>query len=189
VGAFLKGERLSERLSLRNRPIPENVKGMRLSMPSGADITIHALKQAGVKTVFGIPSIHNLALYEALRKVSGIRHILCRQETTAVHMAEGYARAGRRLGVVIASTGPGTAYMVPGIQEAWGKSSPVLTISTNIPTSSIGMGAGVLHELENQEILFNHITKASIPVRSEREIYTQTQTAIQTALSGRPGPV
>ena len=162
---------------------------MSLSMPSGADIIIHALKQAGVKAVFGIPSIHNLSLYEALRKVSSIRHILCRHETMAVHMAEGYARAGSRLGVVIASTGPGTGYMVPAIQEAWGKSSPVLTISTNIPTAGIGMGAGVLHELENQENLFNHITKARIPVRSEREIYSQTLTAVKTALSGRPGPV
>lgn len=158
-------------------------------MLSGADIVIDTLKQAGVRVVFGIPSIHNLGLYEALRKTSSIRHILCRHESTATHMAEGYARAGNQLGVVITSTGPGTGYLVPAIQEAWGKSSPVLAISTNIPTSKIGMGVGVLHELEDQEILFNHITKATITVRSAREIHAKTLKAVQTALSRRPGPV
>jgi acetolactate synthase-1/2/3 large subunit len=158
-------------------------------MQSGADIVIDRLKQAGVRVVFGIPSIHNLGLYEALRKESSIRHILCRHESMATHMAEGYARAGNQLGVVITSTGPGTGYVVPALQEAWGKSSPVLTISTNIPTSKIGKGMGLLHEFERQDTLFRHITKATITVRSESEIHDLTQRAIYTALSGRPGPV
>lgn len=158
-------------------------------MQSGADIVIETLKKAGVRVVFGIPSIHNLGLYEALRKAPSIRHILCRHESMATHMAEGYARAGNQLGVVLTSTGPGTGYVVPALQEAWGKSSPVLAISTNIPTSKIGMGVGVLHELDGQETLFSNITKATITVRSESEIQALTRKAIHTALSGRPGPV
>ena len=158
-------------------------------MDSGAMALVKTLKRAGVNAVFGIPSIHNIALYESLRKEPTIKHVLCRQETTAAYMADGFARARNQLGVVIASTGPGTGYVVPAMQEAWGNCSPLLLITTNIPTSKIGKGLGVLHELENQESLFSNITKATILVRSEDDIQDSTQEAIHTALSGRPGPV
>ncbi|UCF55804.1 MAG: thiamine pyrophosphate-binding protein [Deltaproteobacteria bacterium] len=158
-------------------------------MHSGADEIVGIIKEAGVNVVFGIPSIHNIRLYETLRKEPSIHHILCRQETMAAHMADGYARAGHRLGVVISSTGPGSGYMVPALQEAWGSCSSVLMITTNIPTSKLGQGLGVLHELEDQDALFRCITKATISVRSENEVQAFTQEAINTALSGRPGPV
>ncbi|UCB47575.1 MAG: thiamine pyrophosphate-binding protein, partial [Deltaproteobacteria bacterium] len=158
-------------------------------MKSSADEVVGILKEAGVDVVFGIPSIHNMRLYEALRKDASIRHILCRQETMAAHMADGYARAGGRLGVVISSTGPGTGYMVPAIQEAWGSCSPVLMMTTNIKAAKIGRGFGALHELQDQDKLFRHITKATMTVRSEDEAQTFTREAIHTALSGRPGPV
>ena len=158
-------------------------------MRSSADEIVGILKDADVDAVFGIPSIHNMRLYEALRKDSSIRHILCRQETMAAHMADGYARAGQRLGVVISSTGPGTGYMVPAIQEAWGSCSPVLMITTNIKGAKIGQGFGALHELQDQDTLFRHITKAAMIVRSEDEVQALTREAIHTALSERPGPV
>ncbi len=158
-------------------------------MSSSADEIVGILKEADVDAVFGIPSIHNMRLYEALRKVSSIRHILCRQETMAAHMADGYARAGQRLGVVISSTGPGTGYMVPAIQEAWGSCSPVLMITTNIKGAKIGQGFGALHELQDQDTLFRHITKATMIVRSGDEVQALTRRAIHTALCGRPGPV
>jgi acetolactate synthase-1/2/3 large subunit len=158
-------------------------------MRSSADEIVGILKEADVDVVFGIPSIHNMRLYEALRKDSSMRHILCRQETMAAHMADGYARAGHRLGVVISSTGPGTGYMVPAMQEAWGSCSPVLMITTNIKRAKIGRGFGALHELQDQDTLFRHITKATMTVRSESEVQVLTREAIRTALSGRPGPV
>jgi acetolactate synthase-1/2/3 large subunit len=158
-------------------------------MATGADRIVTALKEAGVDTLFGIPSIHNIRLYEALREEPSIRHILCRQEATATNMADGYARAGNRLGVVAASTGPGTGYVVPAIQEAWGSSSPVLLITTNIHAPRIGKGLGVLHELEDQDELFKNITKARFTVREGDDIYALTSEAIGVALSGRPGPV
>ena len=158
-------------------------------MRSGADEIVGILSESGVDVVFGIPSIHNIRLYEALRKEPGIRHVLCRQETMAAHMADGYARAGHRLGVAISSTGPGTGYMVPAIQEAWGSCSPVLMITTNIKTRKIGQGFGALHEMQDQDTLFRHITKATITVQSENEVQALTREAIHTALSGRPGPV
>jgi len=72
---------------------------------------VRALKKGGVTHVFGIPSIHNIGLYNALREEPSIRHILCRHESSATHMADGYARSGKGVGVVITSTGPGAAYM------------------------------------------------------------------------------
>jgi len=158
-------------------------------MSTGAELMVRVLKVAGVKVVFGIPGIHNIPIYEALRKEPAIRHILCRHETTAAQMADGYARACRRLGVVIASTGPGSGFNVPAFQEAWGSCSPVLLITTNIATSKIGQGLGAIHELEDQDILFKRITKERFLVRNASDIEQMTQAAIDTAISGRPGPV
>ena len=67
-------------------------------MPRRADGIVQALKDAGVATVFGIPSVHNISLYEALRHERSIRHIVCRHEAAATHMADGYARASGSLG-------------------------------------------------------------------------------------------
>ena len=158
-------------------------------MHSGADEIVKTLKEAGVDMVFGIPSIHNIRLYEALREEPSIKHILCRQETTGTMMADGYARAGHRLGVMLSSTGPGSGYTIPALQEAWGSCSPVLLITTNIPAKKIGKGLGSLHELDDQDALFRKITKATVSIRPGDNIQVMTQRAIDLALSQRPGPV
>lgn len=155
----------------------------------GADAVVETIKQEGIDVVFGIPSVHNIGLYEALRKERRIKHILCRHETTATHMADGYARVSNKPGVVIASTGPGTGYVVPAMHEAWGNCSPVILVTTNIPTQGIGMGTGMLHELDNQAALFGSITKRTILIREGDGIEDRVHEAIETALSGRPGPV
>jgi thiamine pyrophosphate-dependent acetolactate synthase large subunit-like protein len=158
-------------------------------MHSLAESLIEALKREGIDVVFGIPSVHNIRLYEALRKEPHIKHILCRHETTATHMADGYSRVSNKPGVVIASTGPGTGYVVPAMHEAWGNCSPVILVTTNIPTPGIGMGTGMLHELDNQAALFSGITKRTILIREGDGIEDRVHEAIKTALSGRPGPV
>jgi acetolactate synthase I/II/III large subunit len=112
-----------------------------------SELFVRALKIAGVDHIFGIPSIHDIGLYDALREEPYIKHILCRHESNATHMADGYSRAGKGVGVVITSTGPGAAYMAAPLVEAWGSASPVLAITTNITTSQIGRGTGTLHEL------------------------------------------
>ena len=160
-----------------------------LVMRSLAESLIEALKQEGIDVVFGIPSVHNIRLYEALRNEPHIKHILCRHETTATHMADGYARVSNKPGVVIASTGPGTGYVVPAMHEAWGNSSPVILVTTNIPTQGIGMGTGMLHEIDNQAALFSSITKRTISIREEGGIEARVHEAVNIALSGRPGPV
>ncbi len=156
---------------------------------SGAQAIVSILQAYGVEVVFGIPSIHNLPLYEALRRTPAIRHILCRQETTAGHMADGYARATNRLGVLVTSTGPGTGYAVPAVQEAWGSNSPLLIITTNIPGNKIGAGTGALHELDHQDRLFGDITKDRFAVRSPDRLAAAVHAATRAVFSGRPGPV
>ena len=158
-------------------------------MPRGADGIVLALKEAGVSTIFGIPSIHNIGLYESLRHESSIRHIGCRHEAGATHMADGYARASRGLGVIVSSTGPGAGFTVSALQEAWGSCSPVLMITTNIDAAKIGKGLGVLHELEEQTSLFQTITKEVIIPRTGEDLYAAAKRAIALAQAGRPGPV
>ncbi|MCG6879776.1 MAG: thiamine pyrophosphate-binding protein [Deltaproteobacteria bacterium] len=159
------------------------------NMKTIADQILEILEESGVEVLFGIPSIHNIGLYEALRKTPGMKHILCRHESTATHMADGYARESGKIGVVITSTGPGAGYTVPALQEAFGSSVPLLVIATNIPSSKIGKGSGALHELENQEEIFRNITKAIYVVRSVSDVACQTRKAIEAAQTGRPGPV
>jgi len=158
-------------------------------MPCGADGIVQALTDAKVSTIFGIPSIHNIGLYDVLRREPSIRHIVCRHEAAATHMADGYARASGGLGVIISSTGPGAGFTVSALQEAWGSCSPVLMITTNIDAAKIGKGLGVLHELEEQTSLFRTITKATFSVRAGEDFRAVTKKAINLALSGRPGPV
>ncbi|MFO7598265.1 MAG: thiamine pyrophosphate-binding protein [Candidatus Desulfacyla sp.] len=159
------------------------------SMTRFSEHVVRALKNGGVSHVFGIPSIHNIGLYNALREEPSIRHVLCRHESSATHMADGYARAGKGVGVVITSTGPGAAYMTAPLIEAWGSESPVLAITTNIAAKEIGRGTGTLHEVADQDLIFKSITKGRYCVRTGTDITTMLPEAIQTALSGRPGPV
>jgi len=158
-------------------------------MRTVADQVVSILRGAGVQVVFGIPSVHNLGLYEALRKQPGIRHILCRHETTATHMADGYAREGRRIGVVITSTGPGAGYTVPALQEALGSSSPVLVIATNIASAKIGKEIGTLHEVREQEDIFRTVTKGVFAVRHASDVPDMLPAALRRSRMGRPGPV
>lgn len=158
-------------------------------MPPRAEGIVRALQEAGVQTVFGIPSVHNIALYEALRHTRAIRHIVCRHEAAATHMADGYARASGHVGIIISSTGPGAGLTLAALQEAWGSCSPVVMITTNIDAAKIGKGLGALHELEEQTALFRTVAKATVAVRDGDDCYHLTKNAIATALRGRPGPV
>ena len=158
-------------------------------MPRGADGIVQALKESDVSTIFGIPSIHNIGLYESLRHEPSIRHIGCRHEAGATHMADGYARASGGLGVIVSSTGPGAGFTVSALQEAWGSCSPVLMITTNIDVAKIGQGLGVLHELEGQTALFRTITKEVIVAQADDDLYALARRAISVAQAGRPGPV
>lgn len=158
-------------------------------MKKNSEVIVKTLRNAGVEVVFGIPSVHNIGFYEALRQEPSIRHILCRHEASATHMADGYARSTNKIGVVVVSTGPGVTYTISPLMEAWWCCSPVLIITSNVRSDQIGRGLGVLHELYNQSDLFKDITKAVICLRAGDDIQTAVERAVSIAISDRPGPV
>ena len=116
-------------------------------MSTGAHVIVEELERAGVEVCFGLPGVHNLALWEALRS-SSIRLVGVRHEQAAAYAADGYARATGRLGVALTTTGPGAANTLGAVGEAWASRSPILVIATDIPSSLRRPGEyrGVLHE-------------------------------------------
>src|SRR5919199_2435450 len=102
-------------------------------MASGAEAIVAALEEAGVEVCFGLPGVHNLALWEAL-SASPIRLVGVRHEQAAAYAADGYARASGRLGVAAVTTGPGAANTLAAVGEAWASRSPLLVIATDVPS-------------------------------------------------------
>jgi acetolactate synthase-1/2/3 large subunit len=129
---------------------------------TGAEAIVAALEDAGVAVCFGLPGVHNLALWEALRH-SGIRLVGVRHEQAAAYAADGYARATGKLGVALTTTGPGAANTLGAVGEAWASRSPILVIATDIPTAlrREGVYRGVLHETDGQAAMFAPVVKAS----------------------------
>jgi acetolactate synthase-1/2/3 large subunit len=146
-------------------------------MPTGGDELVAALERAGVAVVFGLPGVHNLPAWEALR-TSPIRLVGVRHEQAAVYAADGYARATGRVGVALVTTGPGAANTLGATGEAWASRSPVVVIATDIPTSlrRPGIVGGALHEAPDQRALFATLTKATFrldaPGDVEQAVYT-----------------
>jgi thiamine pyrophosphate-dependent acetolactate synthase large subunit-like protein len=131
-------------------------------MPSGASLVVQLLEREGVEVCFGLPGVHNLALWEALRD-SPIRLVGVRHEQAAAYAADGYARATGRLGVALTTTGPGAANTLGAVGEAWASRSPLLVIATDIPSALRRPGSyrGVLHETTDQAAMFAPVTKAT----------------------------
>jgi thiamine pyrophosphate-dependent acetolactate synthase large subunit-like protein len=132
------------------------------AMPTGARLIVDLLERRGVEVCFGLPGVHNLALWEALRD-SPIRLVGVRHEQAAAYAADGYARATGRLGVALTTTGPGAANTLAAVGEAWAARSPVLVIATDIPSTlrRPGVYRGVLHETTDQAAMFAPIVKAA----------------------------
>lgn len=160
-------------------------------MPNGAERLLEVLAAHEVEVVFGLPGVHNLAIWEALRKHPGIRMIGVRHEQTAVYAADGYARATGRLGVAVVTTGPGAANTLGATGEAWASGSPVLVIATDIPSTlrQPGVYRGVLHETRDQKAMFGPVTKAAFDVPAADELVVFADKAVQQAVRSPHGPV
>jgi acetolactate synthase-1/2/3 large subunit len=132
---------------------------------------VAALEAAGVEVVFGLPGVHNLAAWEALR-TSPIRLIGVRHEQAAAYAADGYARTTGRVGVALVTTGPGAANTLGAVGEAWASRSPVVVIATDVPTGlrRPGVHRGMLHEVPDQAGLFAPVTKATLRVQRAEEV-------------------
>jgi acetolactate synthase-1/2/3 large subunit len=144
-----------------------------------------ALTYQKVSTIFGLPGGQIMPVYDALLD-SGIRHILVRHEQSAVHMADGYARASGRPGVCMATSGPGATNLVTGIATAYMDSSPVVAVTGQVPRPQIGTDAFQEADIVG---ITTPITKYNFQVRRAAEIPGTVKTAFHIATTGRPGPV
>src|SRR3954451_11121587 len=155
-------------------------------MPTGAALLVSALERAGVEVVFGLPGVHNLPAWEALRR-SPIRLIGVRHEQAAAYAADGYARATGRVGVALVTTGPGAANTLGATGEAWASRSPVVVIATDIPTTlkRPGIVGGALHEAVDQRALFATVTKATFRLDAPGDV----DRAVYAALEAPRRPV
>src|SRR4051794_31398593 len=153
---------------------------------TGAEVLVASLEDAGVRVVFGLPGVHNLPAWEALRR-SPIRLVGVRHEQAAVYAADGYARATGEVGVALVTTGPGAANTLGATGEAWASRSPVVVIATDIPTAlkRRGVVGGALHEASDQRALFAPLTKATYRLTDPGEIGT----AVAEALGAPRRPV
>jgi acetolactate synthase I/II/III large subunit len=152
----------------------------------GSDAILRSLEEEGVDVAFGIPGGAILPTYDAFARGSSVRHILCRHEQGAGHMAEGYARASGRAGVAIATSGPGVTNLVTPIADAWMDSTPLVCITGQVRSSLIGTDA--FQETDATGITLP-IVKHSWLVQDIEELPHTIKAAFHVARSGRPGPV
>src|SRR5881227_618361 len=146
---------------------------------------MECLKAEGVDTVFGIPGGANLPTYDALYD-AGVRHVLCRHEQGAGHAAEGYAKASGKVGVALATSGPGATNLVTAIADAVMDSVPTVFITGQVRTELIGTDG--FQEADVTGITMP-IVKHSLMIQDPREIPAAIHEAFHIARSGRPGPV
>ena len=154
---------------------------------SGSEIVIECLKEQGVDTVFGYPGGTILNIYDALYKHSGeIRHVLTSHEQGAAHAADGYARSTGRVGVVMATSGPGATNLVTGIATAYMDSVPVVAFTCNVGKELLGKDS--FQEVDIAGITMP-ITKYSTIVKDIHQLAPMIRRAFRIAKTGRPGPV
>ena len=153
---------------------------------SGAKAILECLKEQGVDTIFGYPGGTLLKLYDALFDEKDIRQILVTHEQNAAHAADGYARASGKVGVCMATSGPGATNLVTGIATAFMDSIPVVAITGQVETSLLGRDA--FQETDILDITMP-VTKHNFKVKDKRQLVATMRQAFEIAMSGRRGPV
>jgi acetolactate synthase I/II/III large subunit len=152
----------------------------------GADAVLKALEQEGVEVVFGIPGGASMPIYDPLVDRSPIRHVLCRHEQGAGHAAEGYAWATGKVGVCMATSGPGATNLVTPLTDAKMDSVPIVAITGQVPTPVVGNDA--FQEADITGITMP-VTKHNFLVKNPADIVETVREAFHIASTGRPGPV
>lgn len=153
---------------------------------SGAEALLESLKCEGVDILFGYPGGAILPVYDALYKVKGLKHVLTRHEQGAAHMADGYARATGKVGVCMATSGPGATNLVTGIANAYMDSIPLVAITGQVGTALLGKDS--FQEADVTGIT-QPITKHNYLVKNAADIPRIVKEAFHIARTGRPGPV
>src|SRR5215211_5231174 len=152
----------------------------------GSDAILRSLEAEGVEVAFGIPGGAILPTYDAFARGSTVRHVLARHEQGAGHMAEGYARASGRVGVAVATSGPGATNLVTGIANAMLDSIPIVCITGQVPSHLLGSDAFQETDITGVTL---PITKHNFLVTRPDEVMRAIREAFYIASSGRPGPV
>ena len=152
----------------------------------GSDALLRALEHEGVDVAFGIPGGAILPTYDAIARGTTVRHVLARHEQGAGHMAEGYARASGKVGVAIATSGPGATNLVTPIADAWMDSTPLVCITGQVRSALIGTDA--FQEIDATGITMP-IVKHSWLVQDVEELPHVLKAAFHVARTGRQGPV
>ncbi|HEU4648747.1 MAG TPA: biosynthetic-type acetolactate synthase large subunit [Gemmatimonadales bacterium] len=155
-------------------------------LASGAQIVCRTLQEEGVDLLFGYPGGAIMPFYHALPEFPGLRHVLVRHEQAAAHAADGYARASGRVGVCVATSGPGATNLVTGLATAQMDNAPVVAITGQVPRNMIGRDA-----FQETDIIgiTQPITKHNVLVQDISELADRIREAIAIAIEGRPGPV
>jgi len=159
---------------------------MALTRMLGSDAILRSLEHEGVDVAFGLPGGAILPTYDAIARGTTVRHVLARHEQGAGHMAEGYARASGKVGVAIATSGPGATNLVTPIADAWVDSTPLVCITGQVRGSLIGTDA--FQEIDATGITMP-IVKHSWLVQDVEELPGILKAAFHVARTGRQGPV
>ncbi|MFD7165057.1 thiamine pyrophosphate-binding protein [Streptomyces violascens] len=156
---------------------------------TGGDLVVETLAGLGATTVFGLPGQHALALFDAVRR-SDLSYIGLRVENNAGFAADAYGRITGEAAPLLLSTGPGALTSLAALQEAAAASSPVIAISSQVPTAGLGGGRhGHLHELRDQKASFRDVVKSVHTVRGQSQIPSAIAAAWESALTAPHGPV
>ncbi|MCC6074185.1 acetolactate synthase 3 large subunit [Pseudomonas sp. GCM10022188] len=157
-----------------------------MELLSGAEMVVRFLRDEGVKYIYGYPGGALLHVYDALFKEKAIEHILVRHEQAATHMADGYARATGKAGVVLVTSGPGATNAITGIATAYMDSIPMVVLSGQVPSNMVGTDAFQETDMVG---ISRPIVKHSFMIKHPSEIPEVLKKAFYIAESGRPGPV
>src|SRR5882672_2453671 len=153
------------------------------------DLVAEFLQRCGVRAAFGIASVHNIPMLDAISRRNEVRFVMTRGEMGAAHMADGYARAGGGLGLVITSTGPGASNAATGLLEAQCAGTPVLHLTGNVAMKHSGMRRGATHDVPDQFGMLESVSKAAYCVRSPQEAFGILMHAAGEAMTAPQGPI
>ncbi|EZH65505.1 hypothetical protein DH09_17950 [Bacillaceae bacterium JMAK1] len=154
-----------------------------------ADLIVEELLREGVECVFGIVSIHNMPMYDALLRSNKIKIVNARGESGAVNMADGYARSTGKLGVVLTSTGAGAGNAAGALTEAWNAGTPVLHLTGDVASAFVGTSKRYIHECKDQLKMMDGACKTAIAVSDPTNVQTVVREAIKQTKAQPTGPV
>src|ERR1041385_6896901 len=155
---------------------------------TGAQAVVATLVQHGITAGFGIPSIHNIALYEALRQTPEFHHWVVRHEQAAGYAADGFYRRSGQIAAIFASTGPGNLFTLVPLLESLQNNIPVLLIGTNIASPMLGKTGGALHETPDQLEIIRPLTRFARRVTSPDTLGETITEAVAVLRGPLPGP-